>query len=445
MSRRAFEAAIVAGPVATLVKLDPRRMIRNPVMFVVEVGSAFTTLLFVHALGHRRRARRARFIGAVALWLWFTVLFANFAEAMAEGRGKAQADTLRKARQDVLAKALARPAEDRRRRRGPEPSSQLAPGDVVSSRPASSSPATARSSRASPRSTRAPSPARAPRSSARAAATAARSPAAPACCRTGSWSRHRGPGRDLPRPHDRDGRGRQAQKTPNEIALDILLAALTIVFLLATVTLLPFSRYAVDERRRRAVPRHGPVLVALLVCLIPTTIGGLLSAIGIAGMDRLIQANVIATSGRAVEAAGDVDVLLLDKTGTITSATAGHGLPPGPGVTRRSWPTRRSWRRSPTRRPRAAASSVLAKERYGLARPTARGARLRPLHRPDAHERRRPRRAADPQGRGRRGRALGRGAGRRRSPPEVRAHRRRGRQGRAARRWWSPTARACSA
>ena len=240
--------------------------------------------------------------------------------------------------------------------------------------------------------------------------------------------------------------GAKRQKTPNEIALDILLAGLTIVFLLATVTLLPFSVYAVTSAGAGA-PVAMTVLVALLVCLIPTTIGGLLSAIGIAGMDRMIQANVIATSGRAVEAAGDVDVLLLDKTGTITlgnrQATA---FLPAPGVAERELAEAAQLASLADETPEGRSIVVLAKEKFDVRGRDvhALGATLRALQRADPHERRRPRRAAHPQGRGRRDRALRQGGGRR--APERRARRtsRRSRA-RAARRSSSPTAPACSA
>ncbi len=317
-----------------------------------------------------------------------------------DGRGARQGAGRRAAqgapgRRGQAARARPRPrrdvVEDGRRRR------RCARATSCSSRPATRSPATARSSRASPPSTRAPSPARARRSSARAAAIAAPSPAARACSPTGSSCASRAnPGETFLDRMIAMVEGAKRQKTPNEIALDILLAALTIVFLLATVTLLPFSLYAVRAAGQGA-PVTLTVLVALLVCLIPTTIGGLLSAIGIAGMDRMIQANVIATSGRAVEAAGDVDVLLLDKTGTITLGNRQATRVPA-GARRApsaSSPTRRSSPRSPTRRPRGAASWCSPRRSSASAGATCRrsGRDVRPVHRADADERRGPRRA----------------------------------------------------
>jgi K+-transporting ATPase ATPase B chain len=301
-------------------KLDPRRMIRNPVMFVVEVGSVFTTLLFIHALATGAGDAGAGFIAAIAVWLWFTVLFANFAEAMAEGRGKAQADSLRKARKDVPAVLLDEPRRDARR--GARPSSQLRAGDVVLVEAGQIIPgdgeilegvASVNESAITGESAPVIRESGGDRSAVTGGTTV-----------LSDWLIVRitaSPGESFLDRMISMVEGAKRKKTPNEIALDILLAGLTIVFLLVTVTLYPFSMFAVREAEAAGGAAQAvtlTVLVALLVCLIPTTIGGLLSAIGIAGMDRMIQANVIATSGRAVEAAGDVDVLLLDKTGTIT-------------------------------------------------------------------------------------------------------------------------------
>ena len=312
-------------------KLDPRHQVRNPVMFVVEIGSLFTTALFVEAAIGRGEARPG-FILAVAVWLWFTVLFANFAEAMAEGRGKAQADTLRQSRKDIQAKKLARPA--RESTVSPVLASDLRKGDHVLCEAGDFVPCDGEITLGV----------------ASVDESAITGESAPVIRESGGdrsavtggtrvlsdWIVVRitaDPGETFLDRMIAMVEGAKRQKTPNEIALDILLAALTIVFLLATVTLLPYSVFSVKAAGQGS-PVTLTVLVALLVCLIPTTIGGLLSAIGIAGMDRMIQANVIATSGRAVEAAGDVDVLLLDKTGTITlgnrQATAFH---PAPGVT----------------------------------------------------------------------------------------------------------------
>ena len=296
-------------------KLHPRRQARNPVMFVVYVGSILTTLLFAQALTGNGEAP-AGFILAVSIWLWFTVLFANFAEAVAEGRGKAQAASLRKARREVQAKRLTRP--ERGAAFTPVPAAALRKGDRVLVEAGDMIPADGEVIEGV--------------ASVNEAAITGES--APVIRESGGdrssvtggtlvlsdWLIVRvtaNPGEAFLDRMIAMVEGAKRQKTPNEIALDILLAALTIIFLLATATLLPFSLYSV-QAAGRGTPVTVTVLVALLVCLIPTTIGALLSAIGIAGMDRMIQANVIAMSGRAVEAAGDVDVLLLDKTGTVT-------------------------------------------------------------------------------------------------------------------------------
>ena len=311
-----FDPAIL-GPatVEALRKLDPRRMARNPVMFVVWVGSLFATGLSVQALTGHGEAPTG-FILAVTLWLWFTVLFANFAEAMAEGRGKAQAAALRQTRRTTIAKKLAEPRRDAAQ--VPTPSSALRRGDVVLVEAGDVIPGDGEVVEGA--------------ASVNEAAVTGES--APVIRESGGdrssvtggtqvlsdWLVVRitaNPGETFLDRMISLVEGAKRQKTPNEIALSILLAALTLVFLLATATLLPFSLYSVHAAGQ-GTPISVTVLVALLVCLIPTTIGGLLSAIGIAGMDRMIQANIIATSGRAVEAAGDVDVLLLDKTGTIT-------------------------------------------------------------------------------------------------------------------------------
>lgn len=296
-------------------KLDPRRMVRNPVMFVVEVGSLLTTALWLQAIFGQGEAAPA-FIGAVTLWLWFTVLFANFSEALAEGRGKAQAEALRRARQETQARRLRSP------HRGASielvSSTALQQGDVFLVEAGDIIPADGEVIEGI----------------ASVDESAVTGESAPVIRESGGdRSAVTGGTRVLSdwlvirvTSHPGEGfldrmigliEGAKRQKTPNEIALNILLAAFTIVFLVVCLTLLPYSLYSVETAGQGA-PITLTVLVALLVCLIPTTIGGLLSAIGIAGMDRMIQRNVIAMSGRAVEAAGDVDVLLLDKTGTIT-------------------------------------------------------------------------------------------------------------------------------
>jgi K+-transporting ATPase ATPase B chain len=302
-----FDPTIVAGAsVDALRKLNPRTMMRNPVMFIVWVGSLVTTAMFIRDFGDNDTQQNV-FAGLVAAWLWFTVLFANFAEAMAEGRGKAQAETLRKTRAETTARV-----------RQPDgaitemPSSQLELGDicVVSAGELI------------------PGDGEIIEGIATVDESAITGESAPVIRESGGdRSAVTGGTRVLSdeivvqitaRPGETFldrmiglVEGANRQKTPNEIALSILLAGLTIVFLLAVVTLQPFAIYSGAEQ-------SVIVLVALLVCLIPTTIGGLLSAIGIAGMDRLVQRNVLAMSGRAVEAAGDVTTLLLDKTGTIT-------------------------------------------------------------------------------------------------------------------------------
>ena len=301
-------------------KLDPRRMVRNPVMFVVEIGSVLTTGLFIQALAGKGEAPTG-FIAGVAIWLWFTVLFANFSEAVAEGRGKAQAEALRKARQDTPAKRLKGPANN--------VETALAKTEVVSSTvlkkgdlylveagdllPADGEITIGIASVDESAVTGESAPVVREAGGDRSAVTGGTR-------LLSDWLIVRvsaDPGEGfLDRMIDLV-EGAKRQKTPNEIALDILLAGFTIIFLVVCSTLLSYSLYSVHASGR-GTPITITVLIALLVCLIPTTIGGLLSAIGIAGMDRMIQRNVIAMSGRAVEAAGDVDVLLLDKTGTIT-------------------------------------------------------------------------------------------------------------------------------
>ncbi len=286
-------------------KLDPRVQMKNPVMFIVEVGSLLTTIVFVQELVSGSGS--PLFTGQVAFWLWFTVVFANFAEAMAEGRGKAQADTLRKARTETQANRLT-PAG----LTDIVPASTLRKGDLVFVRAGEFIPGDGEVIEGV----------------ASVDESAITGESAPVIRESGGdrsavtggtrvisdWIKVRivsNPGHTFLDRMIALVEGAQRQKTPNEIASHILLAVLTLIFLLVVVTLQPFAYYASTE-----IPI--PVLIALLVCLIPTTIGALISAIGIAGMDRLVQHNVLAMSGRAVEAAGDVDTLLLDKTGTIT-------------------------------------------------------------------------------------------------------------------------------
>jgi potassium-transporting ATPase ATP-binding subunit len=315
-ARSLFDSSIVRQSVIDAFrKLTPARQIRNPVMFVVYVGSILTTLLWLQALVGRGEAP-AGFIFWVSVWLWFTVLFANFAEAMAEGRGKAQAASLRKARRDLQAKRL--PRADHGAPYDLVSASALRRGQLVLVEAGDFIPADGEVVEGV--------------ASVNEAAITGES--APVIRESGGdrsavtggtqvlsdWLVVKvtaNPGEAFLDRMISLVEGAKRQKTPNEIALDILLAAMTIIFLLATATLLPYSIYSV-QAAGQGTPVTVTVLVALLVCLIPTTIGALLAAIGIAGMDRMIQKNVIAMSGRAVEAAGDVDVLLLDKTGTVT-------------------------------------------------------------------------------------------------------------------------------
>ncbi|MEO6774500.1 MAG: potassium-transporting ATPase subunit KdpB [Kofleriaceae bacterium] len=305
-----FDAAILRAAVRdSFVKLDPRLLYKNPVMFVVAIGAVLTTALVLRDLvGAPSNASPLWFSIAITLWLWFTVIFANFAEAVAEGRGKAQADALRKMRQDTVARKLV-PGKEL-----PEviPASELRKGDLVVIEAGQLIPGDGEIVEGI----------------ASVDESAITGESAPVIRESGGdRSSVTGgtkvlsdrivvkigadPGESFLDKMIALVEGAARQKTPNEIALHILLVGLTIVFLIATVTLVPIAIYS-------GVHLTTSVIVALLVCLIPTTIGGLLSAIGIAGMDRLMRKNVIAMSGRAVEAAGDVDVLLLDKTGTIT-------------------------------------------------------------------------------------------------------------------------------
>jgi len=316
LSQSLFDAAILQeAAVESFRKLSPKQQWKNPVMFVVYLGSGLTTLLWFQALAGNGEAP-AGFILSIALWLWFTVLFANFAEAVAEGRSKAQAAFLRSAKRDIAAKKLDEP------RHGANWSkvagSSLRKGDVVLVEAGDFIPGDGEVIEGV----------------ASVDESAITGESAPVIRESGGdfssvtggtrvlsdWLVVRisvNPGETFLDRMIAMVEGAKRQKTPNEIALTILLVALTLVFLMATVTLLPFSLYSV-ETAQAGQPITLTVLVALLVCLIPTTIGGLLSAIGVAGIGRMMQKNVIATSGRAVEAAGDVDVLLLDKTGTIT-------------------------------------------------------------------------------------------------------------------------------
>ena len=364
-ARSLFEPAIVRQALwDSFRKLNPLHQIKNPVMFVVEVGSVLTTLLFFHALSGKGEAAPG-FILQISLWLWGTVLFANFAESMAEGSGKAQAESLRKTRRDIIAKRLAKP--DRNSGVAKVSSSELKKGDIVLIEAGDTIPmdgtviegvASVNESAITGES-----------------APVIRESGGDRSAVTGGtvvlsdWlvvQITTNPGETFLDRMISMVEGAKRQKTPNEIALNILLACLTIIFLLVTVTLLPFSIFSVHLAGQGS-PITITVLLALLVCLIPTTIGGLLSAIGIAGMDRMIQANVIAMSGRAVEAAGDVDVLLLDKTGTITlgdrQATA---FIPAHGVDAKALADAAQLSSLADETPEGRSIVVLAKENYGL-------------------------------------------------------------------------------
>jgi len=329
--RPLFDSAIVRrASWEAVVKLDPRIQIRNPVMFTVLVGSFATTLIFVQKIWMgASQGESAWFVGGISLWLWFTVLFANFAEAMAEGRGKAQADALKATKQNVAAKKLLELPPNLRIRPDLQDlvkngeatfvaAPQLRQGDLVFVEAGD----------------QIPGDGEVIGGVASVDESAITGESAPVIRESGGdrssvtggtrvlsdWLIIRitaNPGESFLDRMIHLVEGAKRQKTPNEIALSILLSGFSIIFLLVCTTLLPYSLYSV-EAAKQGTPITVTVLIALLVCLIPTTIGGLLSAIGIAGMDRMIQANVIAMSGRAVEAAGDVNTLLLDKTGTIT-------------------------------------------------------------------------------------------------------------------------------
>ncbi|MBK6767844.1 MAG: potassium-transporting ATPase subunit KdpB [Ardenticatenales bacterium] len=364
-ARPIWELKIVRGAaVDALKKLDPRVQVRNPVMFVVFIGSLFTTVLWLQAVRGQGEAS-AGFIGAITLWLWFTVLFANFAEAMAEGRGKAQAATLRAARKDVVAHKVARAERD-----APStevPASALRKGDLVlvsagETVPGDGDIAVGVASVDESAITGESAPVIRESGGDRSAVTGGTRVLS-------DWLIVRisaDPGESFLDRMIALVEGSKRQKTPNEIALTILLAKFTIIFLLAVATLRPFANHAVAEAGSGTTVSI-TVLVALLVCLIPTTIGGLLSAIGIAGMDRLIQANVIATSGRAVEAAGDVDVLLLDKTGTITLGNRqATDFLPAPGVDVAALVEAAQLASLADETPEGRSIVVLAKEKFGL-------------------------------------------------------------------------------
>jgi K+-transporting ATPase ATPase B chain len=338
----------------SLLKLNPRKMMGNPVMFVVEVGSVLTSVLLVRDV--LRHQGQFGFNLQITLWLWFTVLFANFAEAMAEGRGKAQADALRKARSETVANRVLPDGKIEK-----IASSKLRSGDMVSASAGEFIPGDGEivegvASVDESAITGESAPVIREAGGDRSAVTGG----------TRVLSDYlkikitSNPGETFLDRMIALVEGAERQKTPNEIALNILLAGLTIIFLLAVITLQPFAIYS-------GSPQTVFVLVSLLVCLIPTTIGGLLSAIGIAGMDRLVQHNVLAMSGRAVEAAGDVNTLLLDKTGTITLGNRQAAeFVCAPGVTEAQLADAAQLSSLPDETPEGRSIVVLAKERYGL-------------------------------------------------------------------------------
>jgi K+-transporting ATPase ATPase B chain len=361
-------------------KLDPRVQVKNPVMFVVEIGSVITTIEFVRLLftapsatftGGQLVAERL-FVLAVSVWLWFTVLFANFAEAMAEGRGKAQADTLRRARTTTMAKRLSSP--DRSSPVQEVAAPELRKGDLVLVEAGDVIPGDGD----------------VVEGVASVDESAITGESAPVIRESGGdrsavtggtrvlsdWivvQISANPGETFLDRMIALVEGAKRQRTPNEIALNILIASLTIIFVLVVVSLEPFAIYS-------GSPVSVTTLIALLVCLIPTTIGGLLSAIGIAGMDRLVQRNVLAMSGRSVEAAGDVDVLLLDKTGTITLGNRqATRFVPLHGVEERDLARAAMLSSLPDETPEGRSIVALAHERYGLSEEEAPSATFIPF------------------------------------------------------------------
>ena len=368
MSRKSFallETALV-GPaiIDAFKKLTPRAQWRSPVMFVVYVGSIITTMLFIQSFFGQGEASPG-FILAISVWLWFTVVFANFAESLAEGRSKAQAASLRALKQAVMAKKLSTPKHGS----GwlPCPASDLRKGNFVQVEAGDVIPVDGE----------------VVEGVASVDESAITGESAPVIRESGGdfsavtggtrvlsdWLVVRisvNPGEAFIDRMIAMVEGAKRQKTPNEIALTILLVALTIIFLVVTVTLLPMSLFSVEAAKAGA-PVTITVLIALLVCLIPTTIGGLLSAIGVAGMSRMMQANVIATSGRAVEAAGDVDVLLLDKTGTITLGNRqASEFMPAPGVTQEQLAGVAQLASLADETPEGRSIAVLAKQRFNI-------------------------------------------------------------------------------
>jgi len=361
-----FDAHIIKQAlVESVKKLNPMNQLRNPVMFVVWVGACLTSLIALAIILGPGEDAPAWFAISIAAWLWFTVLFANFAEAVAESRGRAQAESLRAAKQDIQAKKLKEASRDSGWQS--VPGTTLRKGDLVLVEPGDLIPADGE----------------VVEGVASVDESAVTGESAPVIRESGGdrsavtggtkvisdWLVVKiasEPGDSFLDRMIALVEGAKRKKTPNEIALDILLAALTIIFLVVTVTLLPYSKYAVVASGQ-GKPISIIVLAALLVCLIPTTIGALLAAIGIAGMDRMIRKNVIATSGRAVEAAGDVDVLLLDKTGTITLGNRrAVAFVPAPGVDVNALADAAQLASLADETPEGRSIVVLAKERFGI-------------------------------------------------------------------------------
>ncbi|MFZ1872835.1 MAG: potassium-transporting ATPase subunit KdpB [Chania sp.] len=363
--RALFEPALLrTALVDAAKKLDPRVQWRNPVMFVVYIGSILTSVIWLAILAGKTDGNAA-FTGSISLWLWFTVLFANFAEALAEGRSKAQAESLKGTKKTSWAKKLASAKRDAASERVSAES--LRKGDIVLVEAGDTIPCDGEVLEGG----------------ASVDESAITGESAPVIRESGGdFSSVTGgtrvlsdwlvvqcsvnPGETFLDRMIAMVEGAKRRKTPNEVALTILLIALTIVFVLATATLFPYSQYSVEAAGSGTVVSI-TVLVALLVCLIPTTIGGLLSAIGVAGMSRMLGANVIATSGRAVEAAGDVDVLLLDKTGTITlgNRQASEFLP-APGVKEQELADAAQLSSLADETPEGRSIVVLAKQRFNL-------------------------------------------------------------------------------
>jgi K+-transporting ATPase ATPase B chain len=372
-----LDPALIKPAIASAFsKLDPRVQWRNPVMFVVYIGSILTSLLWVQGEAPQG------FILSITLWLWFTVLFANFAEAMAEGRSKAQASSLRSMKRKVIAKKLDKPVHGSSWH--PQEADELRKGAVVLVEAGDVVPLDGEVIEGV----------------ASVDESAITGESAPVIRESGGdfasvtggtrvlsdWLVVRvsvNPGESFLDRMIAMVEGAKRQKTPNEVALTILLVALTIVFLVVTVTLLPFSIFSVGANKL-GTPVTITALIALLVCLIPTTIGALLSAIGVAGMSRMMGANVIATSGRAVEAAGDVDVLLLDKTGTITLGNRqASAFFPAKGVTEQALADAAQFASLADETPEGRSITVLAKQKFNL-RPGVPGDRLPSLGGPSA-------------------------------------------------------------